>query len=154
MELMNPTGPEAVKHLRVHYLVVLGIGIIVLAGLAIAFVNKALTPQGLGVAFLVFAIGLSTAFYLIFRRMSLAVRDVDRNAYAVAPAMDSAARKRTVRQIGRLRFMVALFVFCLFFALWEERHGPYVPLLVGCVINLVFTTGMVLAIRRLQKNLE
>lgn len=142
------------KGLPASYFVVTGVAILAIAGIAIAFVMQTLSPREFSVAVLVLMAAMFVAFLLVFRRMRTLARASDQGSAEIIQPLDAVARKRIVRQIRRLQIMVALFVFCLLWGIWTERHGPYLPVVVGCVMNLAFVTGMVLTIRRLRKTLE
>ena len=130
------------------------LAIVVLAGIVIASLNGVLTSRGFGVAGFSFMVCFALIFTMVLRQPKLGANNADNYPSDPAPAADSIPRQRTVRKIRQLQFLVAVLIFCLIYGLWNGRHGPVPPIVVGCVMNLAFTAGALLAIRQLQKNLK
>lgn len=152
--LMQSVNQSALRLLRVYYFASIAISMIAMFGLAIAFVNKLLTPRELGAAMLVLMMGLFVFFYFLFRRTRFALRDPRSERNDGRLVMGPAEKERVVRLIRRLKVAVVFLVFCLIVGLWQGRYGPIWPVVVGCLVNLSWTTAALLAIKRLQKNLE
>jgi archaellum biogenesis protein FlaJ (TadC family) len=117
-----------------------------------AVVSGLLSPREFGIALTsVCAIGFVVLWvaFVKLRTKEAAAQISD----APPVVLDVATRKRLTRSIRIHKAIIAFFVLCLAGALAESRGAPLVPVMVGVTMNLLWTAGLVLRVRQLQRTL-
>ena len=117
-----------------------------------AVVSGLLSPREFGIALtLVCAIGFGVLWvaFVKLRTKEAAAQISD----APPIVLDVAKRKRITRTIGFYKVGIAFFVLCLVVTLAESGDAPLVPVMIGVTMNLLWTAGLVLRVRQLQRTL-
>jgi hypothetical protein len=116
-----------------------------------ANVNGSLSPRGLGI---LLALVCVAGFFGFWAALTKIGRKTGSTQILNDKRLDEAAiRKKLVRDIRFCRFGIAFLVLCLVIALAEAKDGPILPLSIGIVMNLLFTTSLVSRLRQLKKAL-
>jgi hypothetical protein len=120
----------------------------VLMLLVFMVVRGSLSTLGLAYAVIVTAIVLFFVFLFVIKTARREVLDASK------AAIEPLTRRQLKRTIWALRFWIALMVLSFIRGLANVKEGPLLGDVVGIAMNLLITTGCVLALIGLQKKLR
>jgi len=110
--------------------------------LVYASVVDAISPRVFGLCGILLMLGL---FIGLMYRLRVAQTTKGEQESNSSPQVESVQVNHSIK---KLRISIIVMLILLLYGLWATRSGPLFPRLVGAAMNLTFTAGLVLQLRR------